>query len=123
MIDGRTWPVSCIVRPANPNGEINKMSVILAKNWWSLVVRGLVAIALGVIAFAWHEITLTTLVLLFGAYAIIDGLIGIAGAVRAAEMHERWGILMLEGLLGIAVGVITYAWPDITTLAFVYLIA
>src|SRR5438105_15380938 len=99
------------------------MSFILAKNWWSLVLRGLVGIVIGVITFIWPGITLGALVLLFAAYALIDGLVAIAGAVRAAETHERWGILILEGVLGVAVAVISVAWPAITAVAFVYLIA
>jgi uncharacterized membrane protein HdeD (DUF308 family) len=99
------------------------MTVILAKNWWSLVIRGVAAILLGVITFIWPGITLGALVLLFGFYALIDGLVSLAGAVRAAGAHERWGALLIEGLAGIAAGIITFAWPSITALSLVYVIA
>jgi uncharacterized membrane protein HdeD (DUF308 family) len=97
--------------------------ILLAKNWWSLVIRGIVAILLGVITFVWPGITLGALVLLFGAYALIDGVVSLAGAVRAAQAHERWGALLFEGVAGIAVAAITVAWPGITALTLVYLIA
>jgi len=82
-----------------------------------------VGILLGIFTFLWPQITLTSLVLLFGAYALIDGAISLAGAVRAAEHHERWGALLLEGIAGMVVAAITIAWPGITALVLVYLIA
>jgi uncharacterized membrane protein HdeD (DUF308 family) len=63
------------------------------------------------------------LVLLFGVYALIDGAINIAGAGRAYRAHVRWGTLLLQGLAGILAGTITLAWPAITALALIYLIA
>lgn len=99
------------------------MKILIAKNWWSLVLRGLAAIVLGLITIVWPGITLGALVLLFGAYTLIDGLLSLAGAVRAAENHERWGSLLFEGLAGIAAGIVTFAWPAITALTLVYVIA
>ena len=85
------------------------MQVILAKNWWSLVIRGLAAIVMGVITAVRNAISIDDLTLLFFVYALFDGLVGIAGAVRAGEAHSRWTTLMIEGLTGIgaAVAVIT----------------
>jgi len=99
------------------------VSVILAKNWWSLVIRGMAAIVLGLITAIRPGISLGALVLVFAVYAIIDGLVGIAGAGRAAEAHEHWGPLMIEGLAGVAAGVTAIAWPAITPLYLVYVIA
>ena len=99
------------------------MRIILAKNWWSLVIRGVAGVLLGVITFAWPGITLGALVLLFGAYALIDGVTGIVGAVRASRTHERWGSLLIGGMAGIAAGAVTFLWPGITALALVYVIA
>ena len=73
------------------------MRVALVRNWWSLVLRGVLGVLLGVLTFAWPGITLASLVLLFGAYALIDGIVSIAGAVRAAQAHERWVVLVIEG--------------------------
>lgn len=99
------------------------MGNILAKNWWSLVLRGIVAIVAGVLAFVWPGITLVALVFWFAAYALIDGGLALAGAFRAAEARERWGALLVEGILGILAALITVLWPAITALGLVYVIA
>ncbi len=83
------------------------MALQIVNSWWSLVVRGLVAIIMGLITFAWPGITLTALVLVFGAYALIDGVMSLVGVWRAASAHERWAGLLIEGIAGIAAAVIT----------------
>jgi uncharacterized membrane protein HdeD (DUF308 family) len=95
----------------------------LARNWWSLVIRGILGILVGVLTFVWPGITLAALVFLFAGYALVDGALNIAGAVRAVAAHERWGSLLLAGIFGIAAGVLTVVWPAITALALVYIIA
>jgi uncharacterized membrane protein HdeD (DUF308 family) len=99
------------------------MPVPLIRNWWSLIIRGLVATLFGLITFAWPGITLSVLVLLFGVYAIVDGIMSLAGVFRASRANERWGALLLEGIAGIVAGLVTFAWPAITTLALVVVIA
>jgi uncharacterized membrane protein HdeD (DUF308 family) len=99
------------------------MKVALVKNWWSLVIRGLVAILLGVITLAIPGITIGALVLLFGVYALIDGVMSFAGVWRASKEHERWGALLLEGFAGIVAGIVAFAWPAITLLVLVYVVA
>jgi uncharacterized membrane protein HdeD (DUF308 family) len=99
------------------------MRVVLAKNWWSLVIRGLLAISLGLITVVGPGVKLGTLVLLFGFYALIDGLVSFAGVMRAAEVHERWASLLVEALAGIAIGMVTLAWPAIPALSLMYVIA
>jgi uncharacterized membrane protein HdeD (DUF308 family) len=98
------------------------MRLILAKNWWSLVLRGLVGIVLGVIAFTWPGITFTSLVFLFAGYALLTGALSLAGAMRAAEAGERWGALLFEGLAGILAAFLTALWPAITALVLVLMI-
>ncbi len=99
------------------------MNYILARNWWSLAIRGIAGILFGIIAFAWPGITLGGLVLLFGVYALIDGIAAIAGAVRAVERHDRWGALLLEGVAGLLAAIAAGLWPAITVLVLVYLVA
>jgi len=99
------------------------MMEVLARNWWALALRGLFAILFGLLAFAWPGLTLAALVILFGAYALVDGVFALLAAVRAAEAHERWWLFVLEGLAGIAAGLLTFMWPGITALALLYLIA
>jgi uncharacterized membrane protein HdeD (DUF308 family) len=86
------------------------------------VIRGLAAVLLGVLALAWPGITLLALVFLFAAYALVDGVTSLVGAVRAMEHSERWGVLVLEGIVGIAAAVVTVAWPGITAMALVFVI-
>jgi len=99
------------------------MPILLARNWWSLVIRGLVAVVFGALAIGWPGITVAILVLLFGAYAAIDGIISLAGFFRAARSHERWGALLIEGIAGILVGFAAFLIPAVTALVLIYLIA
>lgn len=89
-----------------------------AKNWWVLLIRGLLAALFGIMAFAWPGLTLLMLVLIYGAYAFIDGLtaIWVGAACRA------WALLIF-GILGVIVGIYTFFYPGITTIALLYLIA
>jgi uncharacterized membrane protein HdeD (DUF308 family) len=99
------------------------MQVVIARNWWSLVIRGLVGILFGIITFAWPGITFAALVIVFGAYALLDGVFSLVGAVKAAQAHERWGALVFLGVTGIGAGVVTVLWPAITAFVLVCLIA
>jgi uncharacterized membrane protein HdeD (DUF308 family) len=96
---------------------------LIARNWWSLVIRGLVAIIFGLITFAFPGITLGALVLLFGAYALIDGIVSMVGIFRSSRTGERWWALLIEGVAGILAGLVTFFWPAITALALIYVIA
>jgi uncharacterized membrane protein HdeD (DUF308 family) len=87
------------------------------------VIRGIIGILLGIVAFAWPGITLRALVLLFGIYALIDGIVSIAGAIRAVEAHERWGALLAEGILGLLAAAATFVVPAMTLFLLIYLIA
>ncbi len=95
----------------------------LARNWWALALRGVFGVIFGVLAFAWPGITLAALVILYGAYAMADGIFAIAAAITGRPVGAPWWALLLEGLLGIAVGIMTFAWPGITALVLLYLIA
>lgn len=91
----------------------------LASNWWALALRGLAAIVFGLLTFFVPGITLLTLVILFGAFALVDGVLNVLAFFRMASHH--WPLL-LEGLVGIIAGVLTFAWPAITALVLLYLI-
>ena len=99
------------------------MATVLARNWWALAVRGVLAVLFGLIAFIMPGVTLAAIVLLFGAYAIVDGVFSIVAGVRAAERHERWWPLMLEGIVDLVAGVIAFVWPAATALALLFLVA
>src|SRR5438552_8509614 len=103
--------------------EGEQMLIVFTSSWWALVLRGLAAIALGVLAFLWPHITLTALVFLWGAYVLVDGVFAIAAGVRSHGESKRWWVLLLEGILSVAAGVLAFAIPGITALALLILIA
>jgi uncharacterized membrane protein HdeD (DUF308 family) len=96
----------------------------LADNWWLLLLRGIVAIAFGVMAFFWPGLTLVTLTLLWGAYAVTDGVIAIWAALNASggDAGPRWW-LGLSGVVSILAGVVTFYYTGATTLVLLMFIA
>lgn len=96
---------------------------ILTRSWWLLLLRGLLAIAFGVLTWFQPAISLAALVLLFGAYALTDGILGVWAAFAGRGIHEHWWVLLLAGLLGIGAGILTFFAPDITALALLFYIA
>jgi uncharacterized membrane protein HdeD (DUF308 family) len=88
-----------------------------------LALRGLVAIVFGLLAFLWPGITLWALILLFGAYMLLDGVFAIVAGVRAAGNEARWWLLLVEGILGVLAGIVAFLWPGLTALALLYFIA
>ena len=95
----------------------------LIRNWGWIALRGIVAIAFGVLTFVNPGITMMTLVLLFGAYAIVDGVFMIVSAIANRKTQPGWGTLVFGGIMGIAAGVVTYLWPGITAVALLAIIA
>src|SRR6202521_5145324 len=95
------------------------MPHLLARRWWALALRGLVAVLFGLLTF-FIPGTLISLVLLFGFYALLDGIFDIVSAIRAPGHH--WP-LIVEGIVGIIVGILTFLWPGIAAMVLLYLIA
>lgn len=96
---------------------------ILARNWWAMALRGVVAILFGLFAFAFPGATLAALIIVFGAYALVDGVFAVVAAVRAAQHHERWIPLLLTGILGVLVAGVAWLYPGLAALGLLYLIA
>src|SRR3954469_9670811 len=94
----------------------------LARNWWLILLRGICAVIFGVLTFVWPGVTLLTLVLLYGAYALIDGMLAIWAAITGGETAARWWLLIV-GVLGLAAGLITLMMPGITALVLLFFIA
>jgi uncharacterized membrane protein HdeD (DUF308 family) len=99
------------------------LALTLSRNWWVLLLRGAVAILFGILTFLQPGISLASLVLLFGAYALADGILGAWTAVSHRKDRENWWVLLLEGLVGIGVGVLTLFNPGVTALALLFYIA
>jgi|SRR5688572_19577448 uncharacterized membrane protein HdeD (DUF308 family) len=94
----------------------------LARHWWVFLVRGLVAIAFGLLALFYPAATLVTFILFYGVFALVDGVFAVVSAIRGREgMGSRWW-LALVGVLGIVAGLVTYFWPGITALALLTVI-
>lgn len=101
----------------------------LAKSWWVFLVRGLAAIAFGVVAVIWPGITLGALVIVFGAYAIVDGVFDVVLGIRGEASSggaitggdRAW--LVVTGIVGVAAGLIAFLWPGITAVALLWVIA
>jgi uncharacterized membrane protein HdeD (DUF308 family) len=96
--------------------------MILAHRWWSLALRGIAAILFGILTFVSPGLSLYTLVILFAAWAIADGVFDLILALRRTEARQ-WGALIFEGIASLIVGVLTFFWPGITALALLFLIA
>ncbi|MGO9451546.1 MAG: HdeD family acid-resistance protein [Candidatus Binataceae bacterium] len=95
----------------------------LVQHWWVFVLRGVVAIIFGISAFAWPGLTIATLILLFGAYALVDGAFLIISAISGwGHIEDPW-LILLEGLLGIGIGVVTFHAPTVTILGLLIYIA
>jgi len=108
---------------ATDNARTEAMNDMLANNWWAVALRGVVAILFGIAAFAMPVVTMLSLIVVFAAFSLIDGVFGIIMAVRGARKGERWVWLLLNGILGIAACAVAVLWPGITVLAFVFLVA
>jgi uncharacterized membrane protein HdeD (DUF308 family) len=99
------------------------MLTTLARNWWALLIRGIAAVIFGIIAFVWPGATGFALVILFGAYAFVDGVFAIIAAIRAGESHQRWIAFAIEGIIGLVIAAIVFIHPVIAAIALYITIA
>jgi uncharacterized membrane protein HdeD (DUF308 family) len=103
--------------------QIAPIDVHVARAWWLVALRGILAILFGLFAFFYPGVTLVVLVAFFGAYMFVDGIFALAQAIRFRHERERWPMLLVEAVLGIVAGLITYFYPAVTALAWVFTIA
>jgi len=90
----------------------------LSQHWWVLMLRGVLAILFGLMAWMWPNETLAILVLIWGAYALTDGIFEVLAGIRG-----KWGSLVVLGLLGIGAGIVTFIWPGITAITLIWVFA
>src|SRR5262249_24879923 len=109
--------------PDMPATRSDDMCALLAQNWWAFTLRGIAAIVFGLIALAWTEAAMLSLALVFAASLTVDGVFGIVSAVRAARRHDRWGLLLVEGILDLVMGAAAALFPFAAVLAFVLVTA
>ena len=99
------------------------MGTDLARSWWLLALRGVAGILFGIGAFVWPGATLAALVLLFGAYVLVDGVFALIAGISMRRQMNRWWLIALEGVAGIILGVLTFRSPDVTALVLLTFIA
>src|SRR4051794_17327597 len=99
------------------------MAAILVGNWWALALRGVLAILFALVAFFMPGVTLTALVLVFGAYALVDGIFALIAGLRAATHHGRSAPLLIEGVLNLLLGAFVLLWPGAGVVALIWMIA
>jgi uncharacterized membrane protein HdeD (DUF308 family) len=95
----------------------------LTKNWWLVVLRGVLAVLFGLTAFLWPGLTLLALIILFGVYALADGVVAVITGLTHVKDSPRWWVFLLEGLVGIAAGVAALIWPGLATVVLISIIA
>jgi uncharacterized membrane protein HdeD (DUF308 family) len=103
--------------------ETERLNAMLAGNWWAVALRGLAAIIFGVLALLATGVTIFSLVLVFAATMLVDGVLSLIIGLRSIRRRERWGVFVLQGVASLVVAAIALLAPGVTVLAFVYLMA
>ena len=95
----------------------------LTRNWWLVVIRGLLAIMFGLIAFLWPDLAWLVLILMFGVYAIVDGVFAMLSSVTRSRYSSRWWVFLLEGIVSVAAGTVVLLRPELASFALIVVIA
>lgn len=99
------------------------IATLFARNWWTLVFRGAIAILFGIALFIWPEISVAVLVWLFGLFVLISGILALVAAFSRRQPEENRALLVFEGIIAIVAGLLVFFWPGITALILLYFIA
>ncbi len=99
------------------------MMDIVARNWTAILWRGVVSLVLGILILVWPGLSLRIFLLLFGVYAFVEGFFSVFDAIGRVRSERPWVLRLVRGLFGIGVGIVTFAWPGITAVVLVYIIA
>lgn len=99
------------------------MGSLLARNWWTICLRGAIALLFGLAVWIWPQITLEVLIVLFAAFALVGGVVALIAGLREWRADPRWWLLLLEGVVGIATGIVVFVLPNFTALLLLYVIA
>lgn len=101
------------------HAQRSSMLPTVSGNWWALAVRGVAAVLIGLAALAWPGLTLAVLIILYGAFAVVDGGIAIFAGLRATGGTRRW-LLLAEGVLGLLAGMVALFWPGLAAVVVLY---
>ncbi|MEV4800871.1 HdeD family acid-resistance protein [Nonomuraea sp. NPDC049421] len=93
----------------------------ITRSWWLLLVRGIAAVIFGILALIWPGLTLLALVIFFGAYALVSGIFALFAGFRHGARSRAW--LIFSGIIGIVAGLVALAWPGITSIALLFVVA
>jgi uncharacterized membrane protein HdeD (DUF308 family) len=107
-------------------GPFERLSAPLqtyVRNWWAVMLRGLAAVMFGILALAAPAIGLGALVVIFALYAAASGILSFLGAIRAHEQGRSWGVMVVEGVLSLAAGVVAVVWPGLTVVTLLWVVA
>jgi uncharacterized membrane protein HdeD (DUF308 family) len=91
--------------------------------WWLVLLRGVLAVLFGLFALFAPGSALLALVFVFGAYAVLDGITAVAAGLRHRRQEAHWVWHLVEGVISIVAGVVAFAWPGVTALVILYLVA
>ncbi len=106
------------------NNVGKNLGTLITRDWWIFLLRGLVAIAFGILTWFLPEVTLATFVFLFGFYALVDGILGTWSAiVYRKQQADSWVFLLIWALISIGIGILTFLAPDVTSFALLFYIA
>jgi len=110
--------------PTNPAARLSTRPIlqVLTGNWWLLLLRGVAAVLFGILCFVWPGLSLLTLVVLFGAYALMDGFLSLIAAVLGRHRSTPLWWLIVAGLVSVAAGIVTFLYPQITARVLVIFI-
>ena len=102
---------------------MNARLTSISENWWILLLRGIIAVLFGLAIFAMPGLTLVLLILLFGAFALVDGILLIINSLMNKTTNSRWWLRLLQGVVAILAGIAVFVWPGISALILLYIIA
>jgi uncharacterized membrane protein HdeD (DUF308 family) len=108
---------------SSADAALKGMKDFFAQYWWLIALRGALGILFGIVALVMPVATILALVLLFAAYMLVDGGFALYTAYQASRQRKKWGLMLLQGLANVAIGIVAVLWPGLTVLAFVILLA